>query len=305
MKELQIAIIGTDTSHTVAFAKLLNDKNDLHHVSGGKVTKALRFSSSDFELSYSREEKFCTQLFEQYDVAIVEDLSEAAAHFDACDAILLLSADGRVHLEQFRQIVALRKPVFIDKPLALTLEEAKKIFELAWYYETPLMSSSALRYAVALEEALQGIERNDIVEVIVSCPLHIEPTQSRYFWYGIHGVEMLYRVLGQGCSNVYAQHHEEGETIVGKWAQGATGKVVFSNDAHQPFEIDIMTSEISCHVNIADGEVPFYASLLQEVMNFFREEESRIPYGETLEVISFLAAAEESYELKAAVALQL
>ena len=300
MKELQIAIIGTDTSHTVAFAKLLNDKEDLHHVCGGRITKALQFSSPDFELSHSREEKFSTQLFEQYDVAIVQELNEAVAH---CDAILLLSADGRVHLEQFRQIVALRKPVFIDKPLALTLEEANKIVELAWYYDTPLMSSSALRYAVALEEALQGIERNNIVEVIVSCPLHIEHTQSRYFWYGIHGVEMLYRVLGQGCSEVRVEQDEQGEMIVGKWAQGASGKVVFNNDTNQPFELDIITNEQSYHVNIADGEVPFYASLLQSVMNFFHEKESLIPYSETLEVISFIAAAEESYKQKVSVKL--
>lgn len=301
MKELQISIIGTDSSHSVAFAKLLNDKNDLHHVSGGKVTKALRFSSLDFELSRSREEKFCKQLFEQYAVAIEDELNASIAH---CDAILILSADGRVHLEQFRQIVELQKPVFIDKPLALTLKEAKKIVELAWYYETPLMSSSALRYAAQLEEALQGIDRNDIVEVIVSCPLHIEPTQSRYFWYGIHGVEMLYRVLGQGCSEVMVEQHEQEEMIVGRWAQGASGKVIFNNDTHQAFEIDIITNEQSHHVNIADGAVPFYASLLQSVLNFFREKESYIPYSETLEIISFIAAAEKSYKQKTSVALQ-
>src|SRR4029453_1615082 len=107
--------------------------------------------SDDFEMSYSRIDRFTEQISSHYGVKIV-DTPEAVA--EACDAILLESADGRVHLEQFRRIAAYRKPVFIDKPMAVSYADAKAISELAKLHGVPLMSCSALRYAEALTNAL-------------------------------------------------------------------------------------------------------------------------------------------------------
>ena len=40
MGNLKIGMIGLDTSHAVAFTKLLNDPNNPFHVTGGKVMMA-------------------------------------------------------------------------------------------------------------------------------------------------------------------------------------------------------------------------------------------------------------------------
>ena len=55
--ELRLGLIGLDTSHVIAFTRLLNDTNHKDHVTGGKVVAAFAGGSSDIESSYSRDRK--------------------------------------------------------------------------------------------------------------------------------------------------------------------------------------------------------------------------------------------------------
>lgn len=292
--QLRIGMIGTDTSHAVAFARILNDKEHPFHVEGGSITQAMRFMSADFELSYSREKRFSGELAEKFRIPFA-DLSEMEQQ---CDAILLEAADGRKHLELFGKIAAWRKPVFIDKPLAAGYRDAAEIVRLAEHYGTPIMSSSALRYAAALGQRLSAIDRRGIKKVTVRCPLVIEPTQSRYYWYGIHGVEMLFTILGMGCSNTDLSLEKDGERLIGVWSGGAIGEVQCCYNPEQPFEAVIETAEETILIRI-DNQVPFYASLLEKVMPFFQTGISPVTSEETLEIMAFIDAAEERYkELK-------
>ncbi len=47
------------------------------------------------------------------------------------DVVLLESVDGRPHLEQARPVIAAKKPLFIDKPMAGSLADVLVIFDLA------------------------------------------------------------------------------------------------------------------------------------------------------------------------------
>ena len=76
------------------------------------------------------------------------------------DGVLLTSVDGRVHLAQAREIIAAGKPMFIDKPLASTLDDAREIAPLAKAAGVPCFSASTLRYKIAhLKTAdISGVE---------------------------------------------------------------------------------------------------------------------------------------------------
>src|SRR5690606_2501374 len=126
---------GLDTSHVVAFAKLLNDPKDPHYVEGGTIVAAYPGGSPDFELSRSRLEGYTKQLRDNYDVQIVPT-PEAVA--EVSDAILLESVDGRVHLEQFKRIIPYGKPIFVDKPFTTSTWEAEEIFRLAAEHHIPV-----------------------------------------------------------------------------------------------------------------------------------------------------------------------
>ncbi|GGD94403.1 Gfo/Idh/MocA family protein [Paenibacillus nasutitermitis] len=291
MKEkLKIGIIGTDTSHSIAFTELLNDSAHRYHVEGGKVTLAYPGGSPDFELSISRVAAFAGEMNSRFGVQIAERPEQVA---EECDAVLLLSADGRVHKELFEAIVPYGKPIFIDKPLAASVVEAEFIAKLAEQWSVPVMSTSALRYAAALTK--QNTNTDDKV-IRVDCygPMYMEPTQSGYFWYGIHLVEMLFTVLGSDCEQINASGSGDKETITGIWKNGVVGTIQGSKSGGFPFVAAIHREHSSSFVDIASEEKPFYASLLEQVMTMFHTGIPTVDMSTTLQVIRFIEAANES-----------
>jgi hypothetical protein len=236
---------------------------------------------------------FAEEMNRRFGVRMTDRPEEAA---EQCDAVLLLSADGRVHLEQFAAVAAYGKPVFIDKPLACSLQEATAIAELARSKSVSVMSSSALRYAEALTKQLNGREADRPIGVDCYAPMYMEPTQRGYFWYGIHSAEMLYAILGTGCRSVKASASGDVETIVGVWNDGAVGAIRGSRSGGFPFAAAIARERSSSFVNIASEEKPFYASLLEQVMGMFQTGLSAVDMNETLEIIRFVEAANRSRE---------
>src|SRR5690606_2159651 len=102
-------------------------------------------------------------------------------------------------------------------------DEAESIYRLAVEHGIPLMSSSVLRYLEPLQKALESGEQ--IVGVDCYCPLELEPTNPGWFWYGIHGVEMLLSILGNAFSRVQVHLNEQTEFVVGEWADGRIGTI--------------------------------------------------------------------------------
>ncbi|WP_019421044.1 Gfo/Idh/MocA family protein [Paenibacillus sp. OSY-SE] len=308
---LSIGMVGLDTSHAIAFTELLNDSGHPYHILGGKVTAAYPGGSPNLPISASRVDGYATQLQERFEIQLVESLEELAGQ---CDAMLLESVDGSVHEEQFAAVAACGKPVFIDKPLAFTTEEAIRIVKLAQQYNVPLMSSSALRYAEALTAALQAADAAQSASVPTGPSLAVVqgidaygPTPREagfpgWFWYGIHTVEMVYAAMGAGCEQVEAMPSAEGELIIGRWKDGRIA-TIRGNQHGGAFGAVLHSAAGSVHAEIASHPKPFYASLLEQIVNFFHTKQSPLPIAETVEIIAFLEAVNESLASRKPVAL--
>ncbi|WP_028548492.1 Gfo/Idh/MocA family protein [Paenibacillus sp. UNC451MF] len=291
MKQMNIGIIGLDTSHVVQFTKLLNDPSHEFHVNGGKVAVAFPGGSPDFELSHSRVEGFTTQLSDEFGVSIV-DSPEAVA--EACDAILLESVDGRVHLDQFRRIASYRKPVYIDKPLTVRADEAQEIVTIAKAEGIPIMSSSALRFAEGMKAAVAQTELGDIIGADCYGPMALQPTQPGYFWYGIHSIEMLYALLGKGCAEISVKANADHDVITAEWQDGRIGTVRGNRKGSSKFGGVAHRVKGSIFVDVYANPKPYYASLLDSIIRLFQTGSADVTIEETLEIIRFIEAANES-----------
>lgn len=291
MSELKIGLIGLDTSHVTAFTKLLNDPSVEYHVPGGRVVVAYPGGSPDFELSIGRVEGFTNELRDNYNVAIVGS-PEAVA--EQSDVIMLESVDGRVHLEQFRKIAPFGKPTFVDKPFAVTTQDAQAIADLAREHSIPFMSCSSLRYAQALLEALEDNEKGAIFGADTYGPISIQPTQPGLFWYGIHTVDMLYAVLGQGCREVRAITNEEHEFVTGIWQDGRVGSVRGNQKGNYSYGALVHREKGTLLVDVGSRPKPYYASLLEAILKMFATNQLPIEPGEMIEVVRFIEAANES-----------
>jgi hypothetical protein len=294
MVGLKIGLIGLDTSHAKVFTRILNDLSFEHHIPGlGKVVAGFPGGSPDFKASISRVEGYTKELKENYGVSIVESPESAA---EQADAVMITSVDGRVHLAQFERIARFRKPVFIDKPFAVSHADAKKMVTLAEEKQIPLMSSSVRRYAEGLAAALGDDSKGAVTGAECYGPIEFVPSQPGWYWYGIHTVEVLFSIMGKGCSAVKAYSDGGQEVIVGKWNDGRVGIARGNRHPNISHGALIHRESGSQFVDSATDGLKKYAHLLETAVHMFRTGQPGVDPLETLEIIRFIEAANESRE---------
>lgn len=294
MAMLTLGIIGLDTSHAVAFTRLLHNEKENHHVAGARVALAFPGGSPHLPISMKRIEGFTRELNQSYGVKIVKTMEEVAKE---SDAILLESVDGGVHLEQFRKIVPYQKPVYIDKPFALTSQDAEEIVRLAKKYQTPVMSSSALRFAESLTKLLHMSSHRKIIGADCFGPMEIIDEQPGLFWYGIHIIEMLYTIMGCGAKEIRTAKNDDSEVLTMIWKDKRIATIRGNRTGNNQFGATIHFEDGSEFLTITTDDKPFYASLLEEIVAFVRDGKTRVPLEETLEIVRFIEAANRSREL--------
>lgn len=283
---LRAGIIGLDTSHVIAFTKIFNDPKASGDLAGIRVVAAYPGGSPDLAASRDRIGGFTKQIREM-GVEVVDSIPKLLAKVDV---VLLESVDGRAHLRQARLVFEAQKPVFIDKPLAGSLADAIAIAQLAQWHQVPWFSSSALRFAPKLQMAL----RDPAVGPVVGCdawgPCPIEPTHPDLFWYGIHGVEILYTVMGRGCQTVTRVHTEGADCAVGQWKDGRIG--TFRGIRHGKADYGAVVFGSRKVVTVFGFEG--YGPLVEQIGAFFRTGKPPVSADETLELLAFMEAADES-----------
>ena len=281
--ELRVGIIGCDTSHVPEFTEVLNNPLAKGHVPGAKVVAAFPGGSKDIPSSWSRVEGYTKTLREKYGVRIYGSIERLCGEVDA---VLLESLDGRPHLEQAKPVLNARKPLFIDKPMAGSLSDVIEIFRLARDTGTPVFSSSALRFGKDTQAARNGA-LGKLTYVETCGPCESEPHHPGLFWYGVHGVEALYAVLGRGCETVQRETTPEGKIrVVGAWNDGRTG--TFRED--KSFHGLARGEKGEAPVGSFDG----YSPLVAEIVKFFQTGLAPVAPEETMEVFAFLQAADVS-----------
>ena len=182
-RDLRIGIIGTDTSHVPAFAGIMAKHPEWRI----KVVAAFKGGNPDMPSSINRVEQFANGLQERYGVEIVDSIEKL---IPKVDAIMLQSVDGGQHLEQVTPVLKAGKTVFIDKPLATTVEDARRIVELSKQTGTPFFSASAYRYDGNIAQLRNNPGVGKVLRI--EAPGRAEP------FYGIHSVEALFGVFGPG-----------------------------------------------------------------------------------------------------------
>jgi hypothetical protein len=281
--ELRIGMIGTDTSHCAAFTKLFNDPNAKGHVPGVRVVAAFKGGSPDVESSISRVDKIAAQLEKDFGVKIYDSIEEMCKNVDA---VMLESVDGRPHLAQARPVIKAGKRLFIDKPMAGSLKDGLEIFRLARAAKVPVFSASSLRFGKNTQ-AVRGGSIGKVLSAETLSPVNIEPHHPELFWYGIHGVESLFTVMGAGCETVKRGMTADGKSIevTGTWQGGRVG--VFRQGKY------------GGTAKGEKGEAPVgaydsYAPLAVEIVKFFQTGVSPVPERETIEILAFMEASDES-----------
>ncbi|MBK5720998.1 Gfo/Idh/MocA family oxidoreductase [Dysgonomonas sp. Marseille-P4677] len=282
---IKLGIIGLDTSHSPAFIKLLNDENAPEQYKGFKVVAAYPYGSKTIESSAKRIPGYMEEA-KNNGVKITTSIAEM---LKLVDCVLLETNDGNLHLEQALEVFKSGKPMFIDKPVAANLAETIAIFELSKKYNVQIFSSSVLRYSPINQEIRKG-EHGKVLGADCYSPDAYEPSHADFTWYGIHGVETLYTVMGTGCVEVSRQSTKDFSVVTGVWADGRIGTFRAIRTGHNYFGGTVFCSGKMVQAGGYDG----YKVLLDEILKFFRTKEIPVNPEETIEIFTFMEASNES-----------
>ena len=282
-KVLRAGMIGLTTSHVIAFSGMINDPKAAWPMAQVEVVAGFPGGIQDNPASWDRRPKYTEEL-RQKGVRIYESIPEMLRDVDV---VLLEEVDGRPHLEWARPVIEARKPLFIDKPLAANLADCIEIFQLAKEKGVPCFSSSSLRFGWGLEEIRAGKSRFGRVKKCTAwSPMSLEPHHPDLYWYGIHGVEILFTIMGPGCQTVT---REGPEKVVGVWKDGRVG--IF--EARKGYGAWVEGEKESGEV----GKYPGYKGLVEEICKFFLTGQTPVSMEETLEIYTFMSAADQSKAL--------
>ena len=283
---LRVGIVGLD-AHAVPWTKIITDSNSPAPIHDMKVVAAVPAFSPDIPFSADNIEQNIKAMRDMGVelVATVEEL------LPKVDAVMVLSIDGRPHLAQATPVFAARKPIYIDKPVAASLVDVVRIYELARTTGTPCFSSSSLRYS----PGIAGMVSDPRVGKVLGCDAYssnapLEPSHPDLFYYGIHGSELLFTIMGPGCQTVSRVKSSKTDLAAGVWADGRLGTFRGIREGATGFGATVFGDKgIS-----PSGGFGGYEPLLVEIVKFFRTGQAPVKVEQTLEIYAFMEAADES-----------
>lgn len=284
-KVIRAGMIGLDTSHVPAFAKLFNSPKAEGDLAGIRIVAGYP-GGTDIPASKDRVGKFTEQLREM-GIEIVPTIPEL---LEKVDVVLLESVDGRIHLQEAIPVIKAGKPLWIDKPVAGSLADAVAIFELAQQHNVPVFSSSSLRFLPGIQSALKNDKIGDIVGAATWGSCSTSPGTPDMFFYGIHGIEPLFTLMGTGCDTVSRVQTKDTDIVTGVWKDGRVGTYRGIRKGSAGAGAIVYGSKSIVQTEKAGG----YEDLCREIARFFKTGKSPVAAAETIEIFAFMEAADES-----------
>ncbi|WP_459557917.1 Gfo/Idh/MocA family protein [Lacunimicrobium album] len=283
---LRIGLIGLDSSHAVAFTKTINSPEFTQAHGNVRVVAAFPGGSPDLQASTSRIEQLTANV-KSLDVEIMPSIE---ALLPKVNAVIINSVDGRIHLSQARPVLEAGIPLFIDKPLAASLDDALEIYRLAEKHHTPIFSSSTLRFCPEVVKATRENPVGNLVGCISYSPCKTDPTHPDLYWYGIHGIETLFTLMGPGCVSVQRTKVDGADVVTGNWKDGRVGTFRGIRDGSLGYGAILFGSKGIQQVAIKPG----YDQLVHEIVTFFQTRTPPVSAEQTLEILAFMQAADQS-----------
>lgn len=285
---IRAGMIGLDTSHVPAFTKIFNHADAEGDFAQIEIVAGYP-GGTDIPASRDRVAGFTEQV-RGMGVEIVRSIPEL---LEKVDVVLLESVDGRIHLEEAIPVILAGKPLFIDKPAAGSLADTIAIYDLAKRHGVPVFSSSSLRFSPSVQALANDESLGEIVGAVTWGPCSYQAGTPDLFFYGVHGVEILYTLMGPGCQTVTRMESADTDVVTGRWSDGRLGTYRGIRKHKADFGAVAFGSKAIKQAEKTGG----YQDLCDQIARFFVTLEPPVPPEATIEMFAFMEAADESKRL--------
>lgn len=311
---IKVGILGIDNYGSVAYTEFLNKPHAEGVFEGVRVVAAYPIGSDDYPDSDKLLAQWKEQLLNFYQnpadpkdaVPPIEMVNSVDELLAKCDAIMIFSMDGRLHLSQATTVLKAGKPLFISRPLASSPEDAVAILKLAEETGTPCWSSSQHRY----NTGFSGMRDHPEVGRVMGCDVYggwnVDAAEADKFTRPLHSIETLLTIMGPGVMSVTCASTPTAELITAVWNDGRVGTYRGIKQGAVKYsatvfgEKGVSTAGIYGHGVPVNGIVPTtdkyvgYEGLAIEIARFFKTGVAPVTPAETLEIFALMQAAEES-----------
>jgi hypothetical protein len=267
-----------------AFAKIFNSPKATGDVAGIKVVVGYP-GGTDMPASRDRVARF-TEDLRKTGVEIVDSIPKL---LEKVDVVLLESVDGRIHLQEALPVLKAGKPLFIDKPVAGSLVDAIVIYEVAKKRGVPCFSSSSLRFG-GTQELKNNPQLGQIAGAATWGSCSYQEGTPDLFFYGIHGVEPLFALMGTGCETVARIQTRDADLVAGVWKDGRGG----TYRGIRRYKADFGAVAFGTKAILSANKEGGYEDLCREIGKFFKTRQSPVSPEEIIEIFAFMEAADES-----------
>jgi predicted dehydrogenase len=300
---VRVGILGIDNYQCLAFTqKWHKPPEDNPDLAGLKVVAAWKGGSPNLPETLEDVEKWAPHLI-KLGVTIEDSIDAVLAK---CDAVMVMTADGRTHLKITEQALKAGKPTYIGRPMAASLEDVIAIFDLAKKYDTPVFSCSQHRYS----PGFIGMRNHPDVGEVIGCNVFGGcPTVEHHpdlFWHAVHSFDTMYTIMGPGAVSVTRARTDDTELITGVWKDGRIGSyrgirrgklkysaTVFGDKGVAPAGIYGYAAPVKGVV--PKGRYMGYEGVATEIAKFYKTRKLPIEPSETIELFGFMEAAHESH----------
>lgn len=225
----RMGIVGTDNSHAITFSQIANGVDQANHVPGFEVTHL-------FGLDSKRNQEVAEK------GRIPNIVSKPSEMLGEIDVAFVEFRHGGLHLKYAKPFIEKGIPVFVDKPLAASTGDARKLLQLARKKHIPFASFSTLRFAAAVQEFKNLLATEQPVYLSIVSPGDLKSEYGGLIFYGIHPAEIFSEIAGLGVKEVIAARKDRNVSATLLHAK-LVGNIRVSPEIPYVFSIEAVTKK--------------------------------------------------------------
>ncbi len=274
----RIGMVGAQSFHSSEFAKIINK--------GGVIDARVTHIWPE-----EGHEERCAQIKEE--CGIEKICTNYADMVGEIDIVFIATRNGNDHFEQMKPFVDANIPVWIDKPIALTLEDIVRICDYAEERGSMLMGGTPLKSCKSIQQFKSDIEKFEKIDYLSLsyCSSVGSPTGGISF-YSIHLAEIVYRYLGSDIDSLRACVNGDTVTVLLNYKSGTVVNLIMTKAGYTMTGTAICghSNYISRVLDVDDG----YPEEIRYVVDVVEKKAKPCSRDEFIEPVKIVEAIEDA-----------
>ena len=261
----KLVILGCENTHANGFLAIINDKKlypDLEVVG---------VYSDDAEASRKLNEKYGVNVLSSYDEAVGK-----------VDGVIVTARHGDNHLKYARPYMASGIPMFIDKPITCSEEDALELARLARANGVKLCGGSICPFYPETIELARRVKSGELTQICaghVSAPFSPVNDYGNFYFYTEHLVDMMTAVFGFNVLEVCADIRDITASVIAHYDNINVTGTYTSQQIPNPYTITVYAHEEIATV-VTSPTSDSYIDELESLLRLIRGEEMDRSYEE-------------------------